>query len=271
MTLSSRALVAAEDLQRLIGAGEDARRAVEGLLVALVVHGDDAHLLGHGDDRDRDLAGDPLGGAVPGAGLVGGDVGVGHEVHVGARDPGAVGGEDDRAVHLGQLREALRRELGVEEEAAGADVQDGGSIADDDERAHLRLQDAVDTLTQRSARSHQPQRGVENFRSALRQQILPVGTGSEATPRRAPPRPTPRGDRRPAAAHARGRRGSRPGTIAVWKPSRNASANLLGACGTWRTSPPSPSSPITSVLPSTAVSLRRRRSQGRSRGRRRAR
>ena len=39
-------LVAAEDLQRLVGAGEDARDAVERLLVALVVHRDDAHLLG---------------------------------------------------------------------------------------------------------------------------------------------------------------------------------------------------------------------------------
>ena len=64
-----------------------------------------------------------------------------------------------------------------------------GPVADDDERAHLRLQDAVDALTQRGTRRHEPQRGVKNFRSALRQQILPVGTGSEATPRRTWPRP----------------------------------------------------------------------------------
>ena len=75
-----------------------------------------------------------------------------------------------------------------------------GAVADDDERAHLRLQDAVDALPQRGTRGHEPQRGVENFRSALRQQILPVGTGSEATPRRTRPRPAPRADRRPAAA-----------------------------------------------------------------------
>ena len=52
-----------------------------------------------------------------------------------------------------------------------------GTVADDDERAHLRLQDAVDPFAQRRTRSDEPQRGVENFRSALRQQILPVGTG----------------------------------------------------------------------------------------------
>ena len=79
-------LVAAEDLQRLVGAGEHARDRLERLLVALVVDRDDAHLLGDGDDRDGDLARDPLGGAVAGAGLGRRDVGVGHEVHVRARD-----------------------------------------------------------------------------------------------------------------------------------------------------------------------------------------
>ena len=130
-----------------------------------------------------------------------------------ARATRAVGGEDDRAVHLGQLRQALRRELGVEQEPAGADVQDGGPVADDDERAHLRLQDAVDALPQRSAGGHEPQRGVENFRSALRQQILPVGTGSEATPRRRSPRPAPR--RRSAT-----RRSVMPGRRA-WRRARS--------------------------------------------------
>ena len=93
-----------------------------------------------------------------------------------------------------------------------------GTVADDDERAHLRLQDAVDTLPQRGARRDEPQRGVENFRSALRQRILPVGTGSEATPRRSRPRPAPRRGRRPGAASCPGRRGSTSGTIACAEP-----------------------------------------------------
>ena len=62
--------------------------------------------------------------------------------------PGAVGGEDDRAVHLRQLGEPLGRELGVEEEPAGADVQNLGPVTDDDQRAHLGLQDAVDPFAQ---------------------------------------------------------------------------------------------------------------------------
>ena len=53
---------------------------------------------------------DPLGGAVPGAGLLRGDRGVGHQVHVGAQDPGDVAVEHDGAVHLGQLAQPGRRE-----------------------------------------------------------------------------------------------------------------------------------------------------------------
>ena len=67
-----------------------------------------------------DLTGDALGGAMAGPGLRRRDVGVGDEVDVGAHDPRAVAGEDDGAVHLRQLAEALRRELGVEQEAARA-------------------------------------------------------------------------------------------------------------------------------------------------------
>ena len=161
-----------------------------------------------------------------------GNVGIGHEVDVGTRDASAVRGEDDRAVHLGQLRQALRRELGVEQESARADVQDRGSVADDDERAHLRLQDAVDSLAQRGPRRHESQRGVENFRSALRQQILPVGTESEATPRRTWPRPALPRDRRPGATAHPERRGSSSGTIALRNPRRSASVSRRDACGT---------------------------------------
>ena len=41
-------------------------------------------------------------------------------------DASQVGGQDDRAVHLGQLGEALRAERGVEQEPARADVQTSG-------------------------------------------------------------------------------------------------------------------------------------------------
>ena len=169
---------------------------------------------------------------MPGAGLVRGDVGIGDEVHVRARDARAVGGEDDRAVHLGELRQPLRRELGVEQEAARADVQDRGTVADDDERAHLRLQDAVDALPQRGTRGHEPQRGVENFRSALRQQILPVGTESEATPRRTPAAAS-------ASRRSATRRSVMPGHVGGRQRARSPSgtrgaaprSSRRGACG----------------------------------------
>ena len=163
----------------MIGAGEDARDHVERLLVALVVDGDDAHLLRHGDHGDGDLAGDTLGSAVTGSGLVGRNVRVGHEMDVRSRHAGAVGGEDDRAIHLRQLGQPLGRELGVEEEAARADIEDLGPIADDDERPHLRLQNAVDPFSERRARRDEAQGPEKSFRSAWRQRVLQVGSRSE--------------------------------------------------------------------------------------------
>ena len=157
-------LVPAEDLQRLVATGQHSRDRLEGLLVAAVVHRDDTHLLRDREHWYRDLTSDALRGAVAGTGFAGGDVGVGNEVHVGTRDARTVGREDDRTVHLREFGEPLRRELGVEQEAAGADVENLGSVADDDERAHLGLENAVDPLPQRGAGSDQAQRTVESFR-----------------------------------------------------------------------------------------------------------
>ena len=184
--------------------------------MAAEVHRDDAHLLRHREHRHFDLAGDALGGAVPGAGLGGGDVGVGNEVNVGAGDTRPVGGEDDRAVHLGQLGEPLRREFGVEQKPAGADVEHLGLVADDDQRAHLRLQDAVDAFAQRRAGRDQPQRSVEGFRSGLGHGPLQVGCSTEGTqecvrysPRRLPENAVTGRERQ------RGRRGRRPDTSSI--------------------------------------------------------
>ena len=49
---------------------------------------------------------------------------------------------------LASSREALGAEGGVEQEPAGADVEHVGTVADDDQGAHARLQDAVEALTQ---------------------------------------------------------------------------------------------------------------------------
>ena len=125
------------------------------------------------------------------------------------------------------------------------------------------------------ARCDEPQRGVENFRSALRQQILPVGTGrveaTRADARRS--RPAPRAGRRPAPARIPRTSGVERGHDRAAETRAGAPrSSRRGACGTWRTSPPRPSSPMTTVSASTArVDRARPRSRARPRDRRRAR
>ena len=114
-------LVALERLQGLVGPVEQARDRLERVLLVADVDGDDRHVLGHRDHRHVDRAGHPLGGAVAGAGLRRRHVGVGHQVDVGPGDAAGVGGQDDGAVHLGQLGQPLGAEGGVEQEAARAD------------------------------------------------------------------------------------------------------------------------------------------------------
>ena len=130
-----------------------------------------------------------------------------------------------------ELRQPLRRELGVEQEAARADVQDVGTVADDDERAHLRLQDAVDALAQRRARGDEPQGGVEGFRSALRQHILPVGTAHRAYRACEPVATSASESVETRASNIPGTSGVDTGTIARRKPSRSASCKRRGALG----------------------------------------
>ena len=80
-------LVALEDLQRLVGPGEHAggsARACASRRRRWIATTD--MVLRDRDHRHVDLAGDPLGGAVPGARLRRRDVGVGDEVHVGPGD-----------------------------------------------------------------------------------------------------------------------------------------------------------------------------------------
>ena len=96
-----------------------------------------------------------------------GHVGVGHQVDVGPGDAAGVGGQDDGAVHLRQLGQALRAVGGVEQEAARADVQHLGPVADDDERAHAGLEDAVEALAERRAGRHGGER-VEEADAAWR-------------------------------------------------------------------------------------------------------
>ena len=118
-------------------------------------------------DRHVDRAGDTLGRAVAGAGLAGRHVRVGHEVDVGAGDAAGVGGEDDGAVHLRQLGQPLRAEGGVEQEAARADGEHLGPVADDDQRAHVACRMRSRPSRNGGARARQPE-GPAPGRAATR-------------------------------------------------------------------------------------------------------
>ena len=151
--LDEAVLVALEGLQRLVGPVSSRGIGSSACFWSPGVDGDDGHVLGHRDHRHVDRSGHPLGRAVAGAGLGRGHVRVRHEVHVGPGDAAGVGGEDDGAVHLRQLRQPLRAERGVEQEAARADVEHVGTVAHDDQGAHAGLQDAVEAGAQRRARA----------------------------------------------------------------------------------------------------------------------
>jgi hypothetical protein len=73
-------------------------------------------------------------------------LGIGNQVDVGPGDAAGVGGQDDGAVHLGQLGQALRAELGVEQEPARSRSPARRAVADHDQRPHVGLQDAVQTV-----------------------------------------------------------------------------------------------------------------------------
>ena len=73
-------LVPLEGGDGLVGAGEQFAGAAEDVAALAEVEADDPHRLRHRDDRVAGLAGDPLRGAVPGAGLLGRDGRVGHQV-----------------------------------------------------------------------------------------------------------------------------------------------------------------------------------------------
>ena len=115
-------------------------------LQVVAIDGDDRHGRRHREHGNVDGAGHPLGRPVTGPGLRRRDRRVGHQVDVGPGDPRGILGQDDGAVHLGQLRQALRAELRVEQEPAGADGQHIGAVADDDQTAALGPQDAVEAV-----------------------------------------------------------------------------------------------------------------------------
>ncbi len=138
--------------ESLIGAVVQPSDRLDGVFVVVAVDGDHRHRGRHRDDRDVDRSRHPLGGPVAGAGLGGWDRRVGHEMDVRPRDARSIGGDDDRAVHLRQLGQALRAELRIEQEPSRADGEDPRVVAEDDERTTLRPEDAIEPVTQRLPR-----------------------------------------------------------------------------------------------------------------------
>ena len=74
------------------------------------------------------------------------------QLHVGAHDAAAVGGQHDGAVHLGQLAQPGRRVPDVEGEAAVADGLDVLVVAEHDQRAGTAAQDALEAVPESGAR-----------------------------------------------------------------------------------------------------------------------
>lgn len=140
--------------QRLVRAGEDRGRVLQDPPLPVHVQRDQPHGLGDGDDGEADLLAHPVRRAVPGAGLLRGDGGVGHQLHTGPQDLGDVLVDDDAAVELAQLAQPGRRELDVQHETAAAHRLDGLVPAEHDEPAGVAAEDALQAVTQPGAGCH---------------------------------------------------------------------------------------------------------------------
>ena len=122
---------------------------------AVEIDGDGRHRLAHADDGVVGLTSDAIGRAVARAGLVGGQGGIGMQVYGGPQDPAGVVVEDDRAVHLGQLAQARRREVDVEREPAAREGFDGAVEPEDHECTGASAEDALESIAQgRPRRDH---------------------------------------------------------------------------------------------------------------------
>ncbi len=193
-------LVALQRGQRLVGPRQDLAGVLEHVAGLADVGRDDLHRLADRDHREPGLPRHPVGGAVPGAGLLRGDRVVGHQVHRGLEDPGEVAVDDDRAVHLGQLAEPGRGERDVEVEATGGDRVDRAVAAEHDQRAGAAAQDPLEPVAQRGA-------GRDRREGRAQAQHLIGPLGHRSTPFACSRSVRPRGRvsprRRPGAAACR--------------------------------------------------------------------
>ena len=119
------------------------------------VHVDDGTT---GRDRDHDGIREHRhagGGAVTHARLTRGERGIGIEVEVGAQDLGEVAVDDDGAVHLGKLEQAVRGKRNVEREAVVTSSEHVFGVADANKSAQVTSDDHVEGGADRLARCRQ--------------------------------------------------------------------------------------------------------------------
>jgi hypothetical protein len=145
------------------------------------VQADDPHRLRHRDDRETGLQRDSLRGAVPGAGLFGGDGRVGHQMRGRTQDAGAVVGEDDRAVHLAQLAQLGRGELHVQRKATRAEGLDGLVPTDHDQRTGVAAQDPLQAVAQRGAWRNRGEHGAQIVAFGDRHRFVPFRSLASGT------------------------------------------------------------------------------------------
>ena len=119
------------------------------------VHVDDGTT---GRDRDYDGVGEhrhASGGTVTHTRLARGERWIGVEVEVGAQNLGKVAIDDDGAVHLGKLEQAVRGERNVERETVVAGGEHVFGVADADKGAQVAGDDHVEGGADRLARCRQ--------------------------------------------------------------------------------------------------------------------
>ena len=146
-------------------------------LVALTVdvHVDDGTT---SRNRDHDGVGEhrhASGGAVTHARLARGKRGIGIEVEVGAQDLGEVAVDDDGAVHLGKLEQAVRGKRNVEREAVVTGSEHVFSVTDADKGTQVTGNDHVEGGADRLTRCRQANSLFHTFlQLVLIQGIAPI-------------------------------------------------------------------------------------------------
>ena len=139
----------------LVDRAHDGSDGLDLIALTVDVHVDDGTT---GRNRDHDGIGEhrhASGSTVTHARLTRGKRGIGIEVEVGAQDLGEVAIDNDGAVHLGKLEQAVRGKRNVEREAVVTGSEHVFGVADADKGAQVTGNDHVESGADRLARCRQ--------------------------------------------------------------------------------------------------------------------